>query len=98
MVRGYAGDVVNLDALDEDGLRAHLKAKAAERGERFYTEESGGEWVAQFRSPNELAGEVVPVGDGAVILPGEIVISSASGPDRRTAMLHLAWLIAGEYG
>ena len=90
--------MVNLDALDEDGLRAHLKTKALARDERFYVEDRDGQWVAEFRSPNELAGEVISVGEGAAVLPGEIVMRSANGPDRRTAMLHLARLVAGEYG
>jgi len=90
--------VSNLDALTEDELHAHLKAQAQERGERFYVEESEDEWLAQFRVPNRLAGEVIPVDEGAMVLPGENVHYSINGRDRRTAMVRRAKLLAGEYG
>jgi hypothetical protein len=83
------------DALDDGALENYLTGSARERNERFVVEERDGEWVAEFRSPNELAGEVLPMGvDAAVILGDENVMLRANGPDRRTAMLRLAQVLA----
>jgi hypothetical protein len=49
------------DALDDRALENYLRGAGHECDERFYLEERDGEWVAEFRSPNNLAGEVVSV-------------------------------------
>ena len=48
-----------LDRLDDDALAGYLKGAAIERRARFVVEQRNGEWVAEFRTDNELAGEFV---------------------------------------
>jgi hypothetical protein len=84
------------DELDEGALHGYSTGAANERGERFVVEQRGHEWVAQFRVPNPLAGEVVPVGDAAATLLDKAVSLGMPGRDRRVAMLRLAELVAAE--
>lgn len=80
----------HFDAMSDEGLQNYLTGAAIERGERFVIEERGDEWFAELRTPDPLAGKVVPMGDHAAILPEEAVILGVNGPDRRTAMMRLA--------
>ena len=59
-------------------------------------EERDGEWFAETKNPSGLGGEVVPLADQAVTLPDAVVPYRATGPDRRTAALELARLIADQ--
>lgn len=83
----------NFEHWDDDRLHAYLTAEAEKREERFVVEEHGSEWVAEFLNSNPLAGEVVPMEDDFVTLPEEL---RATGRDRRSAMLRLAYLVADE--
>ncbi len=95
MVRDMAH---HFDSMSEEGLHRFLTGAAVERGERFVVEQRGGESFAEFRSPSALTGEVVPLGEEAVVFPDEVVMLSANGPDRRTAMLRLADLVTMQDG
>jgi hypothetical protein len=80
----------DFDELTEGALLDYLTEAARGRGEHLVIEERDGQWFAETRTPSGLAGETVPVGDGAAILPDESVIHGVNGPDRRTAMERLA--------
>ena len=68
------------EGLSEDALDAYLTGAAVVRGERLSIEQSGDEWVAALLRESALGGEVV--------------ILSVHGPDRRSAMVRLATLVA----
>jgi hypothetical protein len=70
----------SFDALTDEALRGYLTGAAVEREERLVIEERDGEWFAEMRSPSGFGGEAVILG--------------VNGPDRRTAMLRLAHLLA----
>jgi hypothetical protein len=82
------------DALNDDALLGYLTGAAVEREERLVIEERDSEWFAETWVMSGLGGEIVPFNDGDVILPDEAVILGVNGPDRRTAMLRLAHLLA----
>jgi hypothetical protein len=64
------------DRLSDDALFDYLEARAREDAMRLVVEQRDSEWFAESRSPSGLG--------------GEMVVLTANGPDRRTAMLRLA--------
>jgi hypothetical protein len=80
--RGLRGSGVadSFDALTDDALLGYLTGAAVEREERLVIEERDDEWFAETRSASGFGGEAVILG--------------VNGPDRRTAMLRLAHLLA----
>ena len=88
------GVATRFDHYSDRELTHHLTRIAEQRGERFVVEERDGQWYAEFRTPSELAGEIVPVGDEYVRLGDEVVMVGINGPDAHTAMVRLADHIA----
>ena len=68
--------------------------EAARYNERLVVEaRDDGGWIAELRIPSPLAGEVVPMGEGAAILPdGGVSLGSGDAPDRLTALRRLTYL------
>lgn len=66
----------DLDRLDDDAVFEYLTGRARESDMRLVVEQRDSEWLAESRSPSGLG--------------GEMVVLTANGPDRRTAMLRLS--------
>lgn len=89
-----------IERFSDEALLEYLTRAAAERDEALAIGQYDGQWVAEIQGENPLAGEVAPMpsGEGAVTLPDRIASeSSGPSPDRRSAMLLLAHLLAGHY-
>jgi hypothetical protein len=82
-----------LDHLDDGALHNYLTGTAADRAERFVLEQEGDRWVAEFRAPTPLTGEIIPTEHGAIVVPEGGSLKVEAG-DPRTAMLALADLVA----
>jgi hypothetical protein len=77
-------------ALDDGALENFLKGTGNEHGWRLEIGQQGDAWIAEYWAPSALGDEVIPMGDEAAILPDEVRLVQATGPDRRGAMLGLA--------